>query len=166
MLALDSDAFIFNFENPNTEVWVLENGPWFIAQTPLLLRKWESGVAMEKFTLHKIQVWIKLWRIPIKLLTADGISRIASAIGKPLYMDKAIEERRILYARVCVKICLDEGLPNIVDVDIEGMGSIEIHVKYPWKPTICSICKQFGHMDKTVRLVRMYGCQFRRRRPL
>lgn len=55
---------------------------------------------------------------PMELFTKDGISYIASVVGYPLYVDKSIEERRIIaFARAEVG-CEDE-LPNIIDVDIE-----------------------------------------------
>lgn len=111
---------------------MLENGSWFIAQRPLLLRKWESWITMEKFIMHRILVWVKLRRIPMELFTVDGIHHIASAIGRPLYMDKATKERRrISYARVSIKICPNDELPKTIDVDIDRIGLLEVHVEYP-----------------------------------
>lgn len=63
-------------------------------------------------------------------------------------MDKATEfRRRLSFARVCVEVGCSDDLSDIIPVDIEGVGSFEIHVEYSWWPSICSICKQFGHSD-------------------
>lgn len=35
-----------------------------------------------------------------------------------------------------------------IDVNIEGVGQIEVAVEYPWKPEVCTICKGFGHNDQ------------------
>lgn len=44
---------------------------------------------MEKLSFQKFPLWIKLWNVPLELFTIDGISCIASAVGTPLYMDRA-----------------------------------------------------------------------------
>lgn len=36
---LDNGLVLFKFENPQTCSWILEGGPWFIAQCPLFLKK-------------------------------------------------------------------------------------------------------------------------------
>lgn len=39
ILRLHCGFFLFKFENPQTRSWVLDGGPWFVAQCPLLLKK-------------------------------------------------------------------------------------------------------------------------------
>lgn len=51
VLKLDSGFFLFRFENPHTKAWVLDSGPWFVTQQPLLLKKWVPGITLEKFLL-------------------------------------------------------------------------------------------------------------------
>lgn len=57
--------------------------------------------------------------MPKELLTSDALSYIASAVGIPLYLDKATEEcRRIGAARVCVEVNCSGKPPNSVEVEI------------------------------------------------
>lgn len=84
----------------------------------------------------------------MELLTREGLSYIASAIGIPLYKDKSTEQcRRIDVANICVEVTCDLPLPSTIEVGIEGVGQIEVKVIYPWMPDACSICKIFGHKD-------------------
>lgn len=104
VIAWENESFIFKFENLQTKMWVMDRGPWFISQQPLFLRNWKSG-PVEKLSSKKVSIWIKLWQIPLELFTPEGIACIASAVGKPLYLDKATaERRRVYFARVCVEV--------------------------------------------------------------
>lgn len=60
---------------------MLVNGPWFIAQTLLLLTKGEPGFEMEKLSSKTISIWVKLRRVLLELFTSVGLSHITSAIG-------------------------------------------------------------------------------------
>lgn len=91
VLELQNES-IFKFENKQTN-WVLDSDPWIILQKPLFLKKWEPG-PVEKLSIQKFPLWVRLWDALIEPYTADGISCIASATAYPLYMDKATEERR------------------------------------------------------------------------
>lgn len=64
-------------------------------------------------------------------------------------MDKSTEQcRRIDIAKICVEVQRDDFLPSSIDLNIEGVGLIEIDVEYPCKLYVCSICKGFGHNDQ------------------
>lgn len=87
----------------------------------------------------------------MELLTGDGQRHIASAVGFPLCMDMAIEQcHRIDFARVCVEVAREDGLPTTIEVDTEEAGKVEVIVEYPWKPEMCSICKVFDMVIKVV----------------
>lgn len=81
----------------------------------------------------KVSTWINLWDVPLELFTSEGIARIASAVGRPLYLDKATEERKtVSFARVCVEITKGTAPLKTIEVDIEGLGIISVRVEYPW----------------------------------
>lgn len=101
---------------------MLEGGPWFILQKPPFLRKWEPG-SVEKLSLLKHPLLIKLRNVPLELFTT---SCIASAIGKPLYMDKTIEDWRDSFAHVCVETSCEDDLPDTISVYIERVWQVTI----------------------------------------
>lgn len=139
---------MFELMDKLTMTWVLEGGPWFIANKPLLLQKWQSGLVLEQLSLQKFPLWVILRGVPLELFTADGLRYIASAIGIPLCLDKATEQRkRVKFARVCVEVAYGDELPDAIQVDIETAGQVEVFVEYTWKPKMCSLCKSFGHFN-------------------
>ncbi|KAK3222001.1 hypothetical protein Dsin_009026 [Dipteronia sinensis] len=118
----------------------------------VILKKWHPKLILTKASYSKILVWVKLFNIPNEYWIEKGLSRIASAVGKPLYADSLTESmKRISYARICIEI---DATYDLVDSFDSFMGdksdtnhdkSVEILVEYKWKPKICSECKSFGH---------------------
>lgn len=60
--------------------WIHEGVPWFYAQIPLLTKKWESGSIVEKLSVLKIPLWIKLRDVPMELVRSEDITRIARVL--------------------------------------------------------------------------------------
>lgn len=78
----------------------------------------------------------------------EGLSRIASHIGVPLFMDHLTSSStRISFARVCVEVNVDSALPQSFFVKYED-EVVEIRVEYQGIPAKCEHCKAFGHDTK------------------
>lgn len=55
--------------------------------------------------MNKLPLWIRLYNVPLQYWTAECLSYLASAIGKPLYADEMTESsKRISYAKICVEV--------------------------------------------------------------
>jgi hypothetical protein len=93
----------------------------------------------------KIPVWVRFHNLPLECWTADSFSRIASAIGRPIHVDKATEKRhRISSARICIEIDAQCDLPDSVEIQVDS-ESVTVHVEYQFIPPKCSKCLVFGH---------------------
>ncbi|GKD10867.1 zinc knuckle CX2CX4HX4C containing protein [Tanacetum coccineum] len=137
---------------------VLENGPWMIRNSPIILKKWSMNTRLYKEELTRIPVWVKIHDVPIQVFSKDGLSIIASQIGKPIMLDfytssMCIESLgRSSFARCLIEInaydVLKESLTMGVPL-IEGSGfTIEIvNIEYEWKPPRYDLCKIFGHVQ-------------------
>ncbi|KAK3189539.1 hypothetical protein Dsin_029100 [Dipteronia sinensis] len=105
VLANDKGFFFFKFSDDEACSNVLESGPWLFVGRMVILKKWHPRLILTKETYSKISVWVKLFNIPHEYWNEEGLSHIASVIGKPLYADSLIESmKRISYARVCIEI--------------------------------------------------------------
>ena len=88
--------------------------------------------------------------VPLELFTQKGISYIASALRKPLYMDSFIaKQQRLAYAKVCVEVEATMDIPSTIKVELRNGKSVTVYVEVPWMPVKCSQCSIFGHGDKT-----------------
>ncbi|KAL2251900.1 UNVERIFIED_CONTAM: hypothetical protein Sindi_2312300 [Sesamum indicum] len=85
--ATTNEFFFFQFKTVAYMEEAIEGGPWLFQGQPIVLQKWEPGLVMRKLKHTQIPVWIKLRHLPVELWTEEGLSTVASGIGKPLYPD-------------------------------------------------------------------------------
>lgn len=55
------------------------------------IKKMGARIYDFKFSVLKIPTWIKLFNVPMELFTTNGLSHVGSAVGNPLYLEKATE---------------------------------------------------------------------------
>lgn len=105
---------------------------------------------------ESVPVWVKLHEIPIQAFTDDGLSMIATKVGKPIMLDSYTSTMcveawgRPSFARAMVEISAKEDLKEIITVatprfDAGGFILDQVRVEYEWKPPRCNTCKVFGH---------------------
>ncbi|GJY09143.1 RNA-directed DNA polymerase, eukaryota, reverse transcriptase zinc-binding domain protein [Tanacetum coccineum] len=150
--------FLFKFRGDEGMNHVLESGPWIVNNKPLFIQKWNTRVVMDKKEPKVLPLGVKLYYVPIEAWTVNGISVIASSLGKTLIMDKTTTRMctegrgRVGYARVLVEVQTDKEFKDKIEIcykSSESRCSFSkfVEVKYSWKPPKCSICKVFGHYD-------------------
>ncbi|GJW18464.1 C2H2 and C2HC zinc fingers superfamily protein [Tanacetum coccineum] len=66
---------------------MLENGPWFIRNNPLILKKWHPDENLLKGDVSNVPVWVKLYGVLLTAFREDGLSVIATKLGTPLMLD-------------------------------------------------------------------------------
>nr|GEV22114.1 retrovirus-related Pol polyprotein from transposon TNT 1-94 [Tanacetum cinerariifolium] len=60
---------------------MLENGPWFIRNNLLILKKWHPNENLLKEDVSTVPVWVKLQGVPVTAFSDDGLSAIATKLG-------------------------------------------------------------------------------------
>ncbi|KAL2230726.1 UNVERIFIED_CONTAM: hypothetical protein Sindi_1667000 [Sesamum indicum] len=132
---------------------VIEGGPWLFQGQPIVLQKWEPGMLLRKLQHTQVPVWIKLRHLPVELWTDEGLSTVASGVGKPLYPDAITRAcTRLDFARVCVMLDVTSNLPKHIIIMIPdedgGESPCKVDVEYEWLPQKCQRCMTMGHSDK------------------
>ncbi|GJR31824.1 hypothetical protein Tco_1108056 [Tanacetum coccineum] len=156
----DNGVFLFKFALKVGLEKVLERGLWMIRNSPIILSKWSPYVSMTPKEVTKVLVWIKLRKIPLVAYSEDGLSLIATQVGKPIMLDAFTSSicndpwGRISYARALVEISAGTDLKTEVSMavpneDGEGYTREVISMEYEWKPPHCRDCKVFGHSHDT-----------------
>ncbi|KAL7234461.1 hypothetical protein ACSBR1_017962 [Camellia fascicularis] len=142
----NGDGFMFFiFDTPDSCREVLEGGPWYIGGYLLILKQWKRMMKLSKDKSTKIPVWVKFFNIPLEYWDPDGLSRIASAIGNPLFMDQLTARgSRVAFARVCVEIEATSKLPTYFQIRHDD-DAVLIRAEYQGLPSRCQHCQIFGH---------------------
>ncbi|KAL2228620.1 UNVERIFIED_CONTAM: hypothetical protein Sindi_1841700 [Sesamum indicum] len=138
--------FFFQFKTVFDMEEIIEGGPWLFQGQPIVLQKWEPGMAMRKLKHTQVPVWIKLRHLPMEFWTTEELSTVASGVGKPLYPDAITRAcTRLDFARVCVMIDATQKLHNHIivmapdeegretpckiDVELHFLGILETRVR-------------------------------------
>ncbi|GJR25722.1 RNA-directed DNA polymerase, eukaryota, reverse transcriptase zinc-binding domain protein [Tanacetum coccineum] len=127
----ECQGFFFKFDSRAGLEAVLEGGPWMIHNSLIILNKWSMKTSLQKEELTHILIWVKLHDVPIQVFEKDGISLIATYLGKPIMLDSYTSS-------TCIP-----------DLDGPGYTKETIRVEYEWKPPRCPTCNIFGHTGET-----------------
>ncbi|GKD60792.1 retrotransposon protein, putative, ty1-copia subclass [Tanacetum coccineum] len=159
MLNSSTGLFSFQFSSTDGLNSMLENGPWFIRNHPLILCKWNPDVDLLKEDVGNVLVWVELHDVPIMAFSEDGLSAIATKLGTSLMLDSYTSDMCLQswdmssYARVMIELWADVELKDTIVVVMpkiigERYYTCTVRVEYEWKPPRCSCCKVFGHTQE------------------
>ena len=99
----------------------------------------------EKDKLLSIPIWVKFPKLALQFWLPTLIGRVASTLGKPLYMDKATATgSKVDFAHMCIEIDSTFSFPRTTHLEVDGMLD-DIEVDYNWQPTPYQKCSSFGH---------------------
>ncbi|GJT32951.1 zinc knuckle CX2CX4HX4C containing protein [Tanacetum coccineum] len=119
--------FFFKFNSRAGLEAVLEGGPWMIRKSLIILKKWSMGTSLQKEELTRIPIWVKLHDVPLQVFEEDGISLIATFIGKPIMLDSYTSSMckdswgRSSFARCLIKVNLEADLVDVVTISIPSL---------------------------------------------
>lgn len=66
VFSLENGMFLFRFSNELVCDEVLESKLWYVANKPLILRKWFPGMQIMKLSFSSIPIWVKLMHLPLE----------------------------------------------------------------------------------------------------
>ncbi|GJS75277.1 hypothetical protein Tco_0725158 [Tanacetum coccineum] len=152
----DGFFFFFKFASKTRLEQVLEQGPWMIRNNHIILTKWAPNMSLTKDIVTKVPIWVKMHKVPIVAYSEDGISLIATQIGKPIMLDAftsamcADSWGRLGFARALIEVSAETELKKEVImavpmVEDTGYTKERIQVEYEWTPPLCLKCHVFGH---------------------
>ncbi|XP_020692822.2 uncharacterized protein LOC110107027, partial [Dendrobium catenatum] len=145
LLSLSDGFFMLKFTAHEDFDMALAGGVWFFLGKPFVLQKWKPNFKPVREEFSSVPIWFKIIDLPLPCWTPEGISRIASKIGKPLVVDELTAEKtRLTYARVCVQVAKDYSYPETIPISILG-EPFTLKIQYEWKPIPCQHCGSIVH---------------------
>lgn len=137
VLSSSDGFFFFKCKSKDAIEKILEEGPWHMVNWPFSLRRWQPNLSILSKDLKKLPSWVKLLRVPLEYWTDDGLSILASGIGKLLFVDhRTMEKSRVEFARLCVEVqAANEMVRGVSVVDPDG-NEFVVQVEYDWDPLV------------------------------
>nr|GEU77965.1 zinc knuckle CX2CX4HX4C [Tanacetum cinerariifolium] len=87
MLNSSNGLLSFHFSSMDRLDAMLENGPRFIRNNPLIVKKWHSDVNILKVDVGNVPIWVKLYGVLVTVFSEDSLNAIATKLGTPLMLD-------------------------------------------------------------------------------
>ncbi|XP_020687894.2 uncharacterized protein LOC110103492, partial [Dendrobium catenatum] len=143
---LGKDWVLCSCENAEIMDSILYEGPWFVKGHIVGIDKWTTSFSTNSLKGLSALVWIRLPNLPLYCWDDINICRIASLVGKPFLLDgNMIQWNRREFARICVRINLDEQLPLGVWVEGDSTKFYQ-RVEYEKVSKLCFKCCKIGHL--------------------
>ena len=93
MESLSSGWMVFRFDTMEDQAKVLENGPYIIYGSPLLLKPMPKYFNFGKEAISTFPVWVQIRNVPLTLWNSMIFGKICSKLGRPLHMDKLTTQK-------------------------------------------------------------------------
>lgn len=97
-----------------------------------------------EISTENFPMWLAFKGIPLKLMSREGLSYMASVVGIPLHMDRATGKLpRVTSAKIDAEVNLNEEIPEFVEVGVEKGETFNIAMDCKWRPK-CQSRGAFG----------------------
>ncbi|KAH0642062.1 hypothetical protein KY290_033666 [Solanum tuberosum] len=117
ILLHDEGYFVFRFDTEEECEHILHKGPYTFQNKPFALQNWELNFEFNPNCITTIPLWVTLHGLPVGYWSKDTLSKVTSAIGKPLHTDNFIAGMtRISYARILVEVDVAQPLLDNIDI--------------------------------------------------
>lgn len=138
---------IVRIPNDHIREKVLKKRVWYVDTAMFHVARWSEGEVANPTSLESIQIWAHLKGVPFDLMTNEGLSWIADAIGIPREMDDWTKNLSSLsVAHVKVEADATKPFPTTLELVRQSGAIIRVEVDYPWlPPQVLSLWRAGSH---------------------
>jgi hypothetical protein len=150
MEVLEPNKFLFTVPLESYYHSIINQGPWTIKGSLLLLQPWSSELAIDEVKLQFCAFWVQVHELPRQFMTTKNAIRIGKSIGNILELDNNISSGIISRPFLRFKIDINTSLPLASGfyMPCEGTKPRWIAFKYEHLDEYCSSCGLIGHVKK------------------
>ncbi|XP_070021437.1 uncharacterized protein [Nicotiana sylvestris] len=110
--------YIVKFENIEDLGEVLYGGPYSINRRPMIVKQWAPNFDISNEFLTEILLWVTFPKLPMNCWRYKSLSKMASAIGKPLFADQCTaNQTRVSYARILIEVNVTKEIPSEITME-------------------------------------------------
>ncbi|KAF8047299.1 hypothetical protein N665_3105s0001 [Sinapis alba] len=146
-------AYLLRVTNTKTRDMLLARTCWNIAGLPMFVAPWSPEFTPEEAPIQSAVVPVELRNVPYLLFNKESLSRLATAVGKPVSLAPETERKEnFQVAKMYVRVDLTKPLPRKIISGFSNGKEQEIAVNYPWLPLKCEVCAKYGHLREKCRV--------------
>ncbi|CAH2047993.1 unnamed protein product [Thlaspi arvense] len=126
------------------------NAIWARSGFPMFVAPWTQDLDPEQPPITSVIIPVELCNVPYLLFNKESLSRISTAVGKPVSLAPETERKENFeVAKVYVRVDLTKTLPLSVISGFSSGKEVEIAISYPWLPLKCDTCGKYGHEKRS-----------------
>jgi hypothetical protein len=141
---LGDNRYLLEFESQRCLNFVLRGGPWTFKGDAIIIVHYDGMSRCSEVLVESIPLWIRIYDIPIAMMTAGFVSALAGKVGRVLEVGEAVKD----FQRVQVDFALSNPLNNCVWIRVRAHGIMEFLVRYENVPFFCFGCGRIGHAKR------------------
>jgi hypothetical protein len=140
------EFYVFLFEIKADRDLIFRNGPYFMGTRGMYLNQWTPNFSPENDIPSIVPVWVRLPFLPLHCWNDETIKNIGNTLGR--FIDQ-VEPRDRLQpcARLCVEVDLEKGLPEAIQLTLDGWSYIQTE-DYQQLSFKCKAFHEYGHFAK------------------
>jgi hypothetical protein len=138
------NRYLLEFLSERALCSVLDRGPWTFKGDALIVVRYDGLARMSEIVINSIPLWIRIFDIPVAMLTHDFVNALGAKVGTVLEVGEAVKD----FQRVRVDFALANPLAASVRIRVRGRGWMEFMVNYEGVPFFYFCCGRIGHQDR------------------
>jgi hypothetical protein len=142
--ALGNNRFLLEFGSKKCLNFVLRGGPWTFRGDVVIVVHYDGLTRYSSVAIETIPLWIRIYDIPIAMLTNAFVSALGTKVGRVMEVGEAVKD----FQRIRMEFALGDPLKGTVCIRVRGHGVMEFLVKYENVPYFCFGCGRIGHAER------------------
>lgn len=138
---LRNNRFLVEFDSEWLWKKDIYGGPWTFRGDVVIFLPCDGLQHLSEVVIDSIAIWVRIYDIPIILMTDGFLRALGEKIGRVL----EVGEARMDYKRVKVEFPLAKAIVPKVHKKVKGYGMLEFSVRYENIPHFCFSCGRIGH---------------------
>jgi hypothetical protein len=143
--AIGRGYFLFDFVSKFDRDLIFRSGPYFMGPQGLYLNRWTPDFDPTMDIPKAVPVWVRLPNLPMHCWGEESLRAIGNGLGK--YIDQADPKGQYSFARICVEVDLEAGLPEAIKLTVKGWQHFQ-QLDYEQLPFKCRHCHEYGHFQR------------------
>jgi hypothetical protein len=139
--------YLFGISNQEHVQTILDQGPWNVRGSLILLKPWSPDLALDEVNLNLCSFWVQVHGLPCPNMAAVNAVIIAQRLGKILAVDHHDAKCLICQPFLRFRVELDATQPLLPGFHLprSGRDPLWISFRYERLGDYCTLCGLIGH---------------------
>lgn len=136
-------AFTFQLEKENEQI--MDMSPWSVQGHCLNLKQCKENISIGEAQLHRMQMWIQIYGLRLKMHNRENAYNIGNSIGKCISVEKEGIARRMTFLRLLIEKDVTTPLTHGFCWTSKPGEEKWTTIKYERLSDVCYGCGMLGH---------------------